>query len=44
MLYLNSNILKHMSIITLYVNGLNTPTKKIDCWVNGAIFKRLHAV
>lgn len=31
MLYLNSNILKHISIIILYINGLNTPIRKTDC-------------
>lgn len=30
MLYLNSNISKHISINTLYINGLNTPIKKTD--------------
>ena len=31
MLYLNSNILKHISIIILYINGLITPIRKTDC-------------
>ena len=31
MLYLNSNILKHISIIILYINGLNTPIRNTDC-------------
>lgn len=30
MLYLNSNISKHIPINTLYINGLNTPIKKKD--------------